>query len=272
MALERKQTALAELEGLDEQIAGMEREQEKLTQAEQRLQAKVDAFRNKKEIIKAQYTAAQAQVRIGAALGGISEEMGDVSLAVQRAENKTDQMRAKAGAIDELVEAGVLGRHHRPPGRHRTRVGEDFDFQHCRSRTGRAEELQRCISLRRLNRLTDDLPRRTPPKGTGRLLTSFCHTGALNVIVRILGEGQFNLPGSAIDDLNDIDNRMVEAVAAEDGPQFQSLLDEMFQLVRDRGEPLPLDELVESDLILPETDLTLDEAEHIFIGDGLLPG
>ena len=92
------------------------------------------------------------------------------------------------------------------------------------------------------------------------------------MIVRILGEGQFNLPGSAIDDLNDIDNRMVEAVAAEDGAQFQSLLDEMFQLVRERGEPVPLDELVESDLILPETDLTLDEAEHIFIGDGLLPG
>ena len=108
LALERKQTALTELEGLDEQIAGMEREQEKLTQAEQRLQAKVNAFRNQKEIIKAQYTAAQAQVRIGAALGGISEEMGDVSLAVQRAENKTDQMRAKAGAIDELVESGVL--------------------------------------------------------------------------------------------------------------------------------------------------------------------
>lgn len=108
LALERKQTSLTELEGLDEQIAGMEREQEKLTQAEQRLQAKVNAFRNQKEIIKAQYTAAQAQVRIGAALGGISEEMGDVSLAVQRAENKTDQMRAKAGAIDELVESGVL--------------------------------------------------------------------------------------------------------------------------------------------------------------------
>ena len=108
LALERKQTALTELEGLDEQVAGMEREQEKLTQAEKRLQAKVDAFRNQKEIIKAQYSAAQAQVRIGAALGGISEEMGDVSLAVQRAENKTDQMRAKAGAIDELVASGVL--------------------------------------------------------------------------------------------------------------------------------------------------------------------
>ncbi len=108
LALQRKQNAMIELQGLDEQIEGMEQEQQKLTIAEQRLQAKVDAFRNKKEVIKAQYSAAQAQVRIGSALGGISEEMGDLSLAIQRAENKTDQMRAKAGAIDELVASGVL--------------------------------------------------------------------------------------------------------------------------------------------------------------------
>ena len=108
LALQRKQAAVLELQGLDEQIAGMELEQEKLTQAEQRLQAKVTAFRSKKEVIKAQYNAAQAQVRIGAALGGISEEMSDVGLAMERAEMKTDKMRARAGAIDELAEAGVL--------------------------------------------------------------------------------------------------------------------------------------------------------------------
>ena len=108
MALERKNTALLELQGLDDQVAGMEVEQEKLTQAEARLSAKVTAFRSKKEVIKAQYTAAQAQVRIGSALSGISEEMGDVGLAVQRAEQKTDNMRARASAIDELASAGVL--------------------------------------------------------------------------------------------------------------------------------------------------------------------
>ena len=108
LALQRKQTALIELQGLDQQVANLEIEQQKLTHAEQRLQAKVQAFRNKKEIIKAQYTAAQAQVRIGAALGGISEEMGDVSLAVERAEDKTEKLRARAGAIDELAAAGVL--------------------------------------------------------------------------------------------------------------------------------------------------------------------
>ena len=108
LALQRKQAATVELQGLDEQIAGMEHEQEKLTQAEQRLQAKVSAFKTKKEVIKAQYTAAQAQVRIGSALSGLSEEMGDISLAAERAENKTEQMRARAGAIDELSSIGVL--------------------------------------------------------------------------------------------------------------------------------------------------------------------
>ena len=108
LALQRKQAAMIELQGLDEQIAGLELEQEKLTNAEQRLESKVAAFRTKKEVIKAQYSAAQSQMRIRAALGGISEEMGDISLAVERAETKTENMRARAGAIDELVAVGVL--------------------------------------------------------------------------------------------------------------------------------------------------------------------
>jgi hypothetical protein len=92
------------------------------------------------------------------------------------------------------------------------------------------------------------------------------------MIVRILSEGQFNLPGSVIDDLNEIDNRLVEAVESEDEENFKLLLKEMLDLVRAKGAEVPVEELVESDLILPESDLTLEEAEHIFIGDGLLLG
>ena len=108
LALQRKQAAVIELDGLDQQVENLELEQEKLTNAEKRLQTKVEAFRSKKEIIKAQYSAAQAQVRIGSALSGLSEEMGDVQLSVERAEEKTETMRAKAGAIDELASLGVL--------------------------------------------------------------------------------------------------------------------------------------------------------------------
>ena len=76
--------------------------------ASQRLQAKVEAFRMQKETIKATYTAAEAQSRIGEAVSGISEEMGDVGMAVQRAQDKTAQMQARAGALDELMASGAL--------------------------------------------------------------------------------------------------------------------------------------------------------------------
>ncbi len=92
------------------------------------------------------------------------------------------------------------------------------------------------------------------------------------MIVRISSEGQYNLPGTCIDRLNEIDNELVEAVAAEDQAAFETLLKRMLDLVRENGEPVPVDELLESDLILPEPDLTLREAEELFVGEGLLPG
>ncbi|MGW0482496.1 PspA/IM30 family protein [Nonomuraea sp. NPDC003214] len=107
--------ALSRRSGLQSQIAdlrvqhdNLQAEEEKLTTASQRLQAKVDSFRTKKETIKATYTAAEAQTRINEAFSGISEEMGDVGLAIQRAEDKTAQMQARAGAIDELLASGAL--------------------------------------------------------------------------------------------------------------------------------------------------------------------
>ena len=140
MALERKNTAVLELEGLDQQIAGMEVEQEKLTQAEARLSAKVAAFRTKKEVIKAQYTAAQAQVRIGGALSGISEEMGDVGLAVG---TRRGQDREHEGPGQRHRRAGrgrCTGRlRRRRQGRHHPRTGEDVGQQQRDQRTGGTE-------------------------------------------------------------------------------------------------------------------------------------
>jgi len=107
-ALERKASAQSQLNDLQAQYASLQAEEEKLTVASQRLQAKVDAFRTRKETIKATYTAAEAQTRINEAFSGISEEMGDVGMAIQRAEDKTAQMQARAGAIDELMASGAL--------------------------------------------------------------------------------------------------------------------------------------------------------------------
>src|SRR5579875_2272044 len=107
-ALQSKVSLQSQLDDLQGQYASLQEQEEKLTLASQRLQAKVDAFRTKKETIKATYTAAEAQTRINEAFSGISEEMGDVGLAIQRAEDKTEQMKARAGAIDELMASGAL--------------------------------------------------------------------------------------------------------------------------------------------------------------------
>ena len=91
------------------------------------------------------------------------------------------------------------------------------------------------------------------------------------MIVRILTEGHYNLRGAYIDQLNDIDNQLVEVVSDDNREGFERLLKSMLDLVRDNGTPVPIDEIVESDLVLPEPDLTLEEAEEIFIGEGLVP-
>lgn len=107
-ALTRKSGLTSQITDLKAQHANLQGEEEKLVLAQQRLQAKVEAFRTRKETIKANYTAAEAQTRIGEAVSGIGEEMGDVGMAIQRAEDKTASMQARAGAIDELIASGAL--------------------------------------------------------------------------------------------------------------------------------------------------------------------
>lgn len=108
IALERKSTTQAEIGSLGTQIADVAQQQEKLMATEKRLSAKIESFRTTKETIKAQYSAAEAQVKVTESVSGISEEMSDVGLAVQRAQDKTETMKARASALDELVEAGTL--------------------------------------------------------------------------------------------------------------------------------------------------------------------
>jgi phage shock protein A len=107
-ALERKSAVQQQLQGLDQQVQGLMAQQEKLVASEKQLSAKIEAFRSQKEVIKAQYTAAEAQVRIGEAASGIGEQMADTGLAIQRAKDKTEQMTARAAAVEELVAAGTL--------------------------------------------------------------------------------------------------------------------------------------------------------------------
>src|SRR5277367_6670623 len=107
-ALERKNVAQTELQGLDTQVSELEGQQQKLTDSEVAMRAKLEAFRTKKEVIKAQYSAAEAQVRISEAATGVGEQMADVGLAMQRALDKTENMKARAAAVGELEASGTF--------------------------------------------------------------------------------------------------------------------------------------------------------------------
>jgi phage shock protein A len=107
-ALERKATAQQQLQDLDVQVQGLEAQQQKLVEAQQTLETRIEAFRSQKEVLKAQYSAAEAQVRIGEAATGIGDHMADTGLAIQRAKEKTEDLQARASAIDELTASGAL--------------------------------------------------------------------------------------------------------------------------------------------------------------------
>ena len=126
-ALERKTLAQTELQSLDQQVKELEGQQEQLIANEQRLRQKIEQFRTKKEVIKAQYSAAEAQVRICEAANGVGEEMADLGLAMQRAEDKTE-----TDARPRVRGRGARGsrrlRRHHParlrPGRPRPQLAE----------------------------------------------------------------------------------------------------------------------------------------------------
>ncbi len=92
------------------------------------------------------------------------------------------------------------------------------------------------------------------------------------MIVRIATEGQYRLESAYLDQLNSVDNALVEAIAVGDEERFRILLHRMLDLVRQHGQPVPTDEFVESDIILPPPDTTFEEARELFASEGLIPG
>jgi phage shock protein A len=108
MALQRKETLLVQINSYEQQLAQLKAQEEKLISMERTISARVEAFRTQKEMVKAQYNAAQAQVKINETVTGISEEMTEMNLAMQRAQDKVLTMQARANAMEALIEQGTL--------------------------------------------------------------------------------------------------------------------------------------------------------------------
>lgn len=92
------------------------------------------------------------------------------------------------------------------------------------------------------------------------------------MIVRIPTEGQFELDDSEANELNELDNQLVALIQGGDENSFAAVLAAMEDLVRTKGDHLPDAELHPSDVVLPPPDLTFEEAQALFSGEGLIPG
>ena len=107
-ALARKAAAQAQIDGLEPQHEQLAEQEDQLGQTLQALQQRVNNFRTQKEVLKAQYAAANAASSVNESVAGISSTLGDSGAALQRAQDKIAVMQARAGALDELLQSGVL--------------------------------------------------------------------------------------------------------------------------------------------------------------------
>ena len=195
-ALTRKSALTGQMADLEQQRAQLQGEEEKLTMASQRLQAKVESFRTQKETIKAKYTAAEASTRINEAFSGISEEMGDVGMAVQRAEDKTAQMQARAGAIDELIASGALD--------DASSLNRGDDISRELDAMSSQSDVESELAALKAG-VSGSEPQQalesgdtTPPAGQ---VSEAQQGGGVGMIVRILGEGQWEVADGDVDAL-----------------------------------------------------------------------
>jgi len=156
LALERKNMVLQQISNLDNQIADIQLQQDKLKDTERRLYTKVEEFKTRKEVIKAQYSSAEAQVRIKESITGISEEMSDVGVSLNRAEEKAQKMQAKAQALDEMIDSGTLTDYTAPSEGIGGEIGVELDKISLKSSVDEELEKLKAERIRRKSKSTKE--------------------------------------------------------------------------------------------------------------------
>jgi hypothetical protein len=91
------------------------------------------------------------------------------------------------------------------------------------------------------------------------------------MIVRLMGEGQYRIDDAVATQLDGLDNDAVAALERDDEPELDRCLDAMWRTVQAQGAALPPDEIATSDIVIPPSDLTLEETRDLFSEHGLIP-
>lgn len=265
LALTRAQDAQNQAEGLQTQIVQMKDQEQKLEVTAQKLQAKVEAFRSQRETMKAQYSAAKASTQVGEAVTGLSEHMADVNLMMERAQDKTQQMQARAAAIDTLVDSGTLDQIG-------ITSGDDIERQLQSGLTETQVDAQLAQMKQEVLGPGKESPRLetgsaapTPAPGAAG---SVANGARDTVVVRIQGEDQYRLAVSEQPQLEPLDQALSRAIEEQKEDDYRRALSALLNFVRGHGSQVVSGDLVASDVVLPSEDMSLEEATSLLAEDG----
>ncbi|MHB1524665.1 MAG: PspA/IM30 family protein [Candidatus Dormibacteria bacterium] len=265
LALTRAQDAQTQAQGLQTQIAQLKDQEQKLEITAQKLTAKVEAFRTQRETMKAQYSAAKASTQVGEAVTGLSEHMADVNLMMERAQDKTQQMQARAAALDSLTDSGVLDTIG-------ISSGDDTDRQLQGTLTDSQVDAQLAALKQEMLPAPVAAPRletaATPAPATAATSMPTSSDLSKTMVVRIQGEDQYRLNLTERPQLEPLDKALSAAIEGGDASGYPTALANLLNFVRSHGTALPPDQMVGSDVVLPSEDMSLEEATSLLSGDG----
>jgi phage shock protein A len=241
-ALARAQVVNGQIESLMPQIESLKSQEQQLEVTGQKLTAKIAAFRSQRDTMKAQYSAAKATTKAVEGVTGLSEQMADVSLMLDRAQDKVQSMQARAAAVGQLADSGALDSIDLGGGT------DDIDAQLRQLGDHHAVDAQ-------LEALKAEL-------GAGTEPAAELGAGSDFMVVRIVHAEQYRVPASLQPQLEDLDKRLVAAIEQDSSSAFTGALHELLELVKSKGQALPDDELRPSALIVPGENMSLQEAKQ----------
>jgi phage shock protein A len=263
-ALARAQGLPAQIAPLDQQISVLQTQAKNLEETGRQTQAKVEQFRAQRDTMKAQYTAAKASTQAMESISGLSEQMSDVNLMLDRAKDKVAQMQARSEAVTELSNSGVLD----APSFGST---DDIEAQLA------AGSPMNDVSYQ-LEQMKAELaagspqPQPAPPQETPAPTVTAPPLSALNasnsIVIRIAGDDRYRVPTSLRPALEGLDTAMEIALNTNDETSFAKCTHQLVKLIKESGTPVPVEDLAPSDLVVPGEEMSIAEASTIIAGEG----
>ena len=272
LALERKNSLMIQVKELESQISGIEKDQAKLEDAERRLSTKIQEFKTRKEIIKAEYSSAEAQVKIKENITGLSEEFSDVGNILNRVEEKTENMKAKAQALDEMIDSGTLTDF---ASSYPSSKDSDIESELTKVSSGQAVEEE-------LKKMKNDLltnASNTTEKNTPSIKNVQTKVKDNVTIIRISGGGQYEIDNNLLNEINNIDDKIVNILKNHSNGQsnnevvkkeLKEKLEEITSFIKSNGNPVIDTDIVKSNLYIPSIDISVEEAQNVFKDEGII--